>query len=80
MFSSSDDIIAAAEEIATAGDIDVVLEKLRQLCLDDFAELLLGLPNPRFPKLSSVLPRMASEEIQKNWTGDSGIALVRLHN
>ena len=76
MFSYSDDIIAAAEEIAQAGDIDDVLKNLRKLCLDDFAELLLELPDPRFPHLSSVLPRMASEEVQKNWTGNSGIALL----
>lgn len=76
MFSYSDDIIATADEIAQAGDVDDVLEKLRQLCPDDFAELLLELPNPRFPNLSAILPRMASEEIQRNWTGDSGIALL----
>lgn len=76
MFSYSDDIIAVAEEVAKAGDVEDVLEKLRQLCLDDFGELLVGLPNPRFPNLSSVLPRMASEEIQRNWTGDSGMALL----
>lgn len=76
MFSYSNALLAAAEEIAKDGDVDAVLEKLRQLCLDDFAELLLELPNPRFPHLSSVLPRMASEEVQKNWTGDSGLALL----
>jgi SAM-dependent methyltransferase len=76
MFSYSDEIIATAEEIAKAGDIDDVLQKLRQLCLDDFAELLFGLPNPRFPNLSSVLPRMASEDVQKNWTGATGTALL----
>lgn len=76
MFSYSDNIVAAAEEIAKAGDIDEVLGKLRQLCLDDFAELLLRLPNEHFPNLSSVLPRMASEEVQKNWTGNSGMALL----
>ena len=76
MLSYSDDIIVAAEEVAKAGDIDEVLGKLRQLCLDDFAELLLELPTVRLPNLSSVLPRMASEEVQKNWTGNSGMALL----
>lgn len=76
MFSHSNDIIAAAEEIAEVRSIDDVLEKLRQLCLDDFAELLLELPHPRFPNLSSVLPRMASEKVQTNWTGNSGLALL----
>lgn len=76
MFSHSDDIVAAAEEIAKTGDVDDVLKNLRKLCLDDFAELLLELPDPHFPHLSSVLPRMASEEVQKNWTGNSGRALL----
>lgn len=76
MFSYVDDIIATAEEAAKAGNIDDVLEILRQLCLDDFAELLLELPNLRLPSLSSVLPRMADEEVQKNWTGNSGTALL----
>jgi len=77
MFSYSDHIVAAAEEVAKTGDVDDVLKNLRKLCLDDFAELLLELPDPRFPHLSSVLPRMASEEVQKSWTGNSGRALLR---
>lgn len=55
MFSYSNNIIAAAEEAAKAGDIDGVLEKLRQLCLDDFAELLLELPFPP-PSESKIHP------------------------
>jgi SAM-dependent methyltransferase len=78
MFSYNDDLIAAAEEIAKDRDIDDVLETLRHLCLDDFAQLLLELPSERLPNLSSLLPRMASEEVQKNWTGDSGTALLAL--
>jgi len=78
MLSYSDDIVAAAEEIAKAGDIDEVLGKIRQLCLDDFAQLLLELPSLRLPNLSAILPRMASEEVQKNWTGGSGTALLGL--
>lgn len=76
MFSYSDDIVAAAEEVAKTGDVDDVLKNLRKLCLDDFAELLLELPDPRFPHLSAVFPRMPSEEVQKNWTGNSGRALL----
>jgi len=76
VFSHSARIIAEAEEIAGTGSIDDVLESLRQLCLDDFAELLLELPNQRFPRLSSVLPRMASEKVQNNWTGNSGLPLL----
>jgi SAM-dependent methyltransferase len=76
MFVHPDRILAASEEIAKSGNVHAALENLRQLCLDDFAELLFDLPNPRFPWLSSVLPRMASEEVQKNWTGNSKRALL----
>jgi hypothetical protein len=50
MFHDSDDIVAAAEQIAKTGDVDNVLETLRQLCLGDFAELLLEIPPPSEPK------------------------------
>jgi SAM-dependent methyltransferase len=76
VFSHSADIIARAEEIAGTRSIDEVLESLRQLCLDDFAEFLFELPDKRFPRLSSVLPRMASEKVQTNWTGNSGLPLL----
>jgi SAM-dependent methyltransferase len=76
MFQDSDEIVTAAEEIAKSCDVDDVLKRLRRLCLDDFAELLLQLPDSRFPHLSSVLPRMASQEVQRSWTGNSGMALL----
>jgi SAM-dependent methyltransferase len=76
MFSHTDKIIAATDELAKTGNIDDVLKSLRELCLDDFAELLSHLPDPRFPWLSLVLPKMASEQVQKDWTGNSGIALL----
>ncbi len=50
---------------------------LRRLGLDDFGEVFLAMPDPALPKLSRLLPAMASEEVQRNWTGDHGIALLR---
>lgn len=50
---------------------------LRKLGLDDFGALLLSMPNPQFPRLSALLPAMASEEVQNNWTGASGITLLK---
>jgi SAM-dependent methyltransferase len=56
---------------------DGVLSLMRGLCLDDFAEVLLNMPMAQYPNVSAVLPRMASDEIQRSWTGDSGYALLR---
>lgn len=52
------------------------LEKARNLGLSDFGELLISLPDSRFPNLSRLLPRMASAEVQTNWTGSSGLTLL----
>ncbi|MGB0907737.1 MAG: class I SAM-dependent methyltransferase [Maricaulaceae bacterium] len=58
-------------------DTDSAISSLRQLCLDDFGRALLEMPMDTHPKLSSYLPRMASEQVQQNWTGSSGITLLR---
>jgi SAM-dependent methyltransferase len=56
---------------------EAALGRLRALGLDDFGELLFAMPNAGYPKLSSLLPHMASNEIQRNWTGANGIVLLR---
>jgi hypothetical protein len=38
---------------------------------------MIGMPDPAFPNLSGVLPRMANEQVQRDWTGNSGIPLLR---
>jgi hypothetical protein len=53
-----------------------VLKKLRALSLSDFGIFMLSIPNPDFPKLSAVLPRMVKEEVQIGWTGTSGVDLL----
>lgn len=59
------------------GDITQVLQILRRLTIDDFGLVLLGMPNPAYPGLSKVLPRMASADIQVSWTGAEGYTLLR---
>jgi SAM-dependent methyltransferase len=76
MLSHTHNIILSAE-IAANGGTDEALRKLRELCLDDFGEFMLELPAANLPILSSVLPAMSNEGIQKNWTGKSGIALLQ---
>jgi SAM-dependent methyltransferase len=50
---------------------------LRSLGLDDFGYVFMSMPNGNLPKLSKLLPRMASEEVQRSWTGSSGVTLLR---
>src|SRR5215475_8615963 len=50
---------------------------LRVLGLEDFGYVFMSMPDPRFPKLSRLLPRMATEAVQRGWTGASGETLLR---
>lgn len=56
---------------------DDAFVRLRALGIDDFGELLWSMPNPDYPKLSALLPKMASDEVQWNWTGNAGSVLIR---
>jgi SAM-dependent methyltransferase len=52
--------------------------KLRAaLSLEDFTRLLFSLPDDAYPKLSRLLPSMASEAAQIEWTGQTGEQLLR---
>src|SRR5690242_18983440 len=52
---------------------DEVFLQLRSVGFGDFSLFLLSLPNPEYPKISAILPRMASQETQQNWTGNYGV-------
>ncbi len=69
-------ILAAAEAAARTGGAEAALRHLRLLGLTDFGELMWSLPDPAWPALSNVLPRMASPEAQQHWTGDTGQSLM----
>jgi SAM-dependent methyltransferase len=74
---SAAEIIGAAEQRqAEQADQATALEDLRQLSLADFGELFFSLPDRRYPQLSAVLPRMASEDVQLRWTGATGANLL----
>jgi len=62
--------------IGPSTDRTDVLHGLRALGLDDFGQFLFSLPDPHYPRLSALLPSMASPEVQVNWTGDSGHRLL----
>jgi SAM-dependent methyltransferase len=77
VFSYTRDIILAAEQAVSTGEADEGLRHLRHLSLDDFGQLLWALPDDSLPNLSAVFPRMASEDVQKSWTGNSGLPLLQ---
>jgi SAM-dependent methyltransferase len=64
------------EKISSAqpGDIPRLF---RDIPIDIFGLLLLDIPS-KYPNIKSFFPTMASEEVQKSWTGDSGKALLSL--
>jgi SAM-dependent methyltransferase len=58
--------------------LEAVLPPLRSLLgLDDFGLITISIPMQEFPLVSQSLPRMASTEVQTNWTGSHGIPLLR---
>jgi SAM-dependent methyltransferase len=69
-------ILHQGEMSATNGSVHAALRSLRQLSLLDFGQFFLTLPNPHFPHLSSLLPRMAADDVQRAWTGADGIHLL----
>ncbi len=70
--------LAAIREIEdSAVDTESALAGFRRLTFHEFGEFLLSLPNEDFPILSSLLPASTPESVQKEWTGSSGIALLR---
>jgi SAM-dependent methyltransferase len=74
---SKEEILASAERLAALDDLEPVLAELRKLRLEQFGEVLLDMPDGRFPGLSRLLPAMASPEVQLSWTGASGATLLQ---
>ena len=63
-------------QITDSTSQDELYEKLRPLGLTNFGFVMLSMPDPGFPKISGVLPGMASEQTQMQWTGAAGIPLL----
>lgn len=47
--------------------------RMRPLGLSNFGELMFGLVGQDYPKLASMLPKMADDAVQVKWTGSSGM-------
>jgi SAM-dependent methyltransferase len=78
MLEYVEDVVRLVEQDNAVTTREAALQRLRVLGVDDFGEVLLSMPNAAYRKLSSLLPRMASDEVQRSWTGDSGLPLLRL--
>lgn len=59
-------------------DRSTAIHALRQLGLNDFAEVLWSVPLENLPKLTSLLPVITPANIQKQWTGGDTFN-IRLH-
>ena len=68
-------LVLQANRAAAQGDCTRALSILRQLSLQEFSALLLDIPEFA-PALRSWLPSMPSDEVQRNWTGTCGLALL----
>src|SRR5437870_10776733 len=78
MFAEPWQIVLQAEQAATVREsVGRCLAVLRQLAFVDFAELMFSLPRHELPALSGLLPRMASAEDQRFWTGFDGGVLLK---
>lgn len=71
-----DDHLAEMESDSSISNRAQAYVRLRTLGLGDFGFVLLSMPDRRFPRISSLLPNMASEQTQLNWTGASGHKLL----
>ncbi|MBZ0072514.1 MAG: class I SAM-dependent methyltransferase [Burkholderiaceae bacterium] len=74
MFQYTASVLDSAEKSSSVAE---ALPILRRIGLDDFGLFLASIPNPDYPNLSKMLPHMASEEIQREWTGLSGVELLK---
>lgn len=64
-----------AEMKIAAGDTKGIWTFLRNMTFFEFGEVLLQVPS-QYPMLRAYLPKMATEEVQKSWTGSCGKVLL----
>ena len=77
MCEYSREYVRRAETVATGPQaLRDCLSILRRLPLDDFGQIMISMPSPELPRLSALLPAMASGEVQRSWTGADGIVLL----
>ncbi len=70
------DFLASLESDPAIVDTATALRKLRTLGITDFGAVLWSMPLAEYPRVSALLPKMASPEVQRVWTGVSGLPLL----
>jgi len=70
------DFLRAMESDDSITDTETALRHLRLLGLSDFGAVLWSIPLAGYPRVSALLPKMASLEVQRTWTGASGDVLL----
>lgn len=70
------EMLATIEQGLAVGGRMEAYANLRRLGLADFGSVLWAMPDKRFPRVSSVLPAMASDDTQRQWTGQWGHILL----
>ena len=70
-------ILGDADHAMGHEGLDAALAILRRLSLEDFGSILLEIPDA-YVNLRKALPRMASTEVQRSWTGNEGKELLAL--
>lgn len=68
-------LLQEADALASSRPLNEVYRVLRKLPLADFCTLHLHTP-PTYRNLAAVLPVMPPDDVQKKWTGDSGLKLM----
>lgn len=75
MTESGNPLIEQANELALRGDTAAAFATLQRLPLEVLGQLLLEVP-AKLTALSQLLPSMPSEQVQRDWTGNSGAGLM----
>jgi SAM-dependent methyltransferase len=78
LLSYVDDFLRSIELDPHIHTREAAFDKLRWLGLNDFSSVLWSMPLPQFPRLSSLLPKMAAPAVQRAWTGADGETLLTL--
>ncbi len=76
LLSYMEDFLARMEADETIHDRATAIRRLREIGWNDFAAILWSMPHARYPRVSSLLPAMASVEVQRAWTGTDGDPLL----
>ncbi len=77
MLSLFEEELAEIDKKMAAARPDEIPALFDAIPLDVFGELLLEIP-PHYPNCRAFFPSMPSEQVQLNWTGEHGLALLRL--